>query len=128
MAKTPTRVYKYELQGCAIVTESYSIHNITDKWITYRIPRFDKLYDKKVIRKIYKGNMNKLCGHIKYEMWSLDENAKDKFMELIIEDQKRRLDKTMKQRPVDKNKIDFYQESIEKFEHRLKEMKNQKRS
>lgn len=129
--KTPAYIHRYQLQcvsnSFVIVTESYSIHNITDKWITYRIPRLDKLYDKKVIRKIYKGNMNKLCGHIKYEMWSFGKNSKDKFIELIIEDQKRRLNKIMKQRPVDKNKVDSYQKSIEKFEHRLKEMKNQKR-
>jgi hypothetical protein len=128
MAKMPTRIYNYELQCCAnsfvIVTESYPIHNITDKWITYRIPRLDKLYDKKVIRKIYKGNTDKLCSHIKYEMWSFDENAKGKFMELIIEDQKRRLNKTMKQRLVDKDKINSYQEAIKKFERRLKEIKN----
>lgn len=130
--KTPAYIHRYQLQCIAnsfvIATESYPIHNITDKWITYRISRLDKLYDKKVIRKIYKGNMDKLCGHIKYEMWSFDKNAKDKFMELIIEDQKRRLNKAMKQRPVDKDKTNFYQESIEKFEHRLKEIKNQKRS
>ena len=129
--KTPAHIHHYELQCVAdsfvIVTKSYLIHNITDKWITYRIPRLDKLYDKKVIRKIYKGNMDKLCGHIKYEMWSFDKNAKDKFIELIIDDQKRRLSKVTKQRPADKDKIDSYQESIEKFEHRLREIKNKKR-
>lgn len=126
--KVPTHIYKYKIQYIAnsfvIDVESYPIHNITDKWITYRIPRLDKLYDTKIIRKVYKGNMDKLGGYIKGQMWSLDKNAKRKFIELSIEEHKKQLNKAMKQHSANKDKIDSHQNLIKMFEYRLKDMKN----